>query len=63
MQISFDGRYHIEELKNSLANVINDPDAKMGFLMAARLNQVLHKLSDHFTNIFSVIASAVVALP
>lgn len=63
LQISFDGRYHIEELKNSLANVINDPDAKMGFLMAARLNQVLHKLSDHFTNIFSVIASAVVALP
>ena len=63
LQIKFDGRYHIEELKTALANAIGDPDARMGFFMAARLNKVLHKLSDHFTNTFSVIASAVVALP
>ena len=63
LQIKFDGRYHIEELKNMMADAILDPSAKMGFYMAARLNQVLHKLADHFTNTFSVIASAVVALP
>lgn len=63
LQIAFDGRYHIKELLDILEDVIVDTDAQMGLKMAARLEDVVHKLAGHLNNIFSGISAAVAVTP
>ena len=59
LQIEFDGRYHIDELRDRLEEVIRDYDAKMGFRMALQLNELVKKMATHLTNSFVAIASAI----
>ncbi len=59
LQIDFDGRYHIDELREKLEEVIIDFEAKMGFRMALQLNELVKKMATHVTNSFVAIASAI----
>ncbi|WP_051209394.1 GTPase family protein [Butyrivibrio sp. WCD3002] len=59
LKIDFDGRYHIDELREKLDEVIRDFDAKMGFRMALQLNELVRKMAMHLTNSFVAIAGAV----
>ncbi|MBO4457879.1 MAG: 50S ribosome-binding GTPase [Butyrivibrio sp.] len=59
LQIEFDGRYHIDELREKLEEAIRDFDAKMGFRMALQLNELVRKMATHLTNSFVAIASAI----
>ncbi len=59
LQIEFDGRYNIEELRDKLDEAILDFDAKMGFRMALQLNELVRKMATHVTNSFVAIASAI----
>lgn len=59
LQIGFDGRYQIDELREILDDVILDFDAKMGFRMALQLNELVRKMANHITNSFVAISSAV----
>ena len=59
LQIEFDGRYQIDELREKLEDVILDFDAKMGFRMALQLNELVKKMANHLTNSFVAISSAV----
>lgn len=61
--IDRDGRYNIDKLLNVLTNVIQDEAAKSGLLLVTKFNQVLRRIADHFTNSFSTIAAAIVAIP
>lgn len=63
LQISFDGRYHIEELLDILLNAIQDFEAQMGLRMAARLDEVVHRLARHLNSIFASIAAGVALTP
>ncbi len=63
LEIAFDGRYRIEELKEMLEQAITDVDAQMGFRMAIRLNHVVTKVSNQIIGIFSGIASTVALTP
>lgn len=63
LQIAFDGRYHMEELLDILENAILDFEAQMGLRMAARLTEVVHRVSKHLVNIFSGIAGTVALSP
>ncbi|WP_029318810.1 GTPase [Butyrivibrio sp. AE3004] len=59
LQIDFDGRYHIEELRDKLEEAIQDFDAKMGFRMALQLNELVRKMAISIVNSFAAIAGAV----
>lgn len=63
LQIAFDGRYQIEELKDILEESIIDIEAKMGLRMAARLNEVVMKMAQHLNKIFSGIAATIALTP
>ncbi len=57
--IDFDGRYHIDELRDKLDDAIEDVSAKMGFRMALQLNELVKKMATHLTNSFVAIAGAI----
>ena len=63
LQIAFDGRYNIDELKDILEEAIIDFEAKMGLRMAARLNEVVMKMSKHLNNIFAGISATIALTP
>ena len=63
LEIAFDGRYNIEELIDILEEAILDSEAKMGLRMATRLTDVVNRLANHLTSIFSVISATVAVTP
>ncbi len=63
LQIAFDGRYQIEELLDVLEDAILDFEARMGLRMAARLNEVVRRISVHLSKIFAGISAAVAVTP
>lgn len=63
LQIAFDGRYRIEELLDILEEAILDFEAQMGLRMAARLNEVVHRIAKHLNSIFSGISATVALTP
>lgn len=63
LQMSFDGRYQIEELLRVLEHAILDVGAQMGLRMAVRLSEVVNRLSNHLITIFSGIAGTIALTP
>lgn len=63
LQIAFDGRYQIEELRDILEEAIQDFEAQMGLRMATRLTEVVNRFAKHLNNIFTSIAAGVAATP
>ena len=63
LQIAFDGRYNIEKLLDILEEAILDFEAQMGLRMAARLNDVVHRIANHLNKIFSGISATVALTP
>lgn len=63
LQIAFDGRYKIEELRDILEKAIQDFDAQMGLRMTARLNGVVHRIASRLTTIFSGISGTIALTP
>lgn len=63
LQIAFDGRYNIDKLLDILEEAILDFEAQMGLRMAARLNEVVHRLARHLNTIFSGISGTVALTP
>ncbi|MGB4589424.1 MAG: GTPase [Clostridiaceae bacterium] len=63
LQITFDGRYGIEELLDILEEAILDSEARMGLRMASRLNEVVNRLARHLNKIFSGIAATIALSP
>ena len=63
LEIAFDGRHNIEKLLDFLLDAIQDSEAQMGLRMAARLNEVVKRISRHLTNIFSAISATVALTP
>ena len=63
LQIAYDARYQIEELRDILERAIEDFQAKMGLRMALRLDELVKRLANHMTHIFSTIAGAVAITP
>ena len=63
LQIAFDGRYQIEELRDMLEDVIEDFQAKMGLRMALRLDELVRRLAKRLTHIFAGISSIVALTP
>ena len=59
LSVDFDGRYHIDELRDMLDEAILDFGAKMGFRMALQLNELVKKMANHLTNSFMAIAGAI----
>lgn len=62
LEIEFDGRYNIDKLINILENNLN-LDARIGLLLAARLLQVVERLSKRMTHIFAGAAAAIAVTP
>lgn len=63
LQIAFDGRYRIEELRDILEGAILDYEAQMGMRMTFRLNEAVHRVARHLTKIFSGISATVGLTP
>ena len=63
LTIGFDGRVNIDKLYDFLFDAIQDHDAKMGWQMAAKLNEVAKRLAKHLCTIFSSISGIVGATP
>lgn len=63
LQITFDGRYRIEELLDILEEAILDFEAQMGLRMASRLKDVVHRISKQLNNVFSGISATVALTP
>ncbi len=63
LQIAFDGRYQIEELRDILEAAIQDFEAQMGLRMATRLTEVVNRFAKHLNNLFSTIAAGVAVTP
>lgn len=63
LQMSFDGRYHIDELLDILENAIPDFGAQMGLRMATRLTKVVNRLARHLNTTFSGISATVALTP
>lgn len=63
LEIAFDGRYRIEELLDILEEAIQDFEAQMGLRMAARLNEVVIRISKHLKKIFTGLSATVAITP
>lgn len=63
LEISFDGRYKIEELLDILEEAILDFEAQMGLRMASRLQEVVKRLAKRLNNIFSGISATIALTP
>ena len=55
--------WHIDELFDKLEDAMVDAEAQMGLKMAARLQDVVDRLADHLTHIFSGISAMVALTP
>lgn len=63
LEMAFDGRYRIEELLDLLEEAILDFEAQMGLRMAARLNDVVKRISKHLIKVFSGLSGTVALTP
>ncbi|MCM1131836.1 MAG: 50S ribosome-binding GTPase [Ruminococcus flavefaciens] len=63
LQIQTDYRYNIENLRNALLEAIPDVEAKRGFNLAFKLEELIQKLAKRVNIIFSGISSVVSATP
>lgn len=63
LQFAFDGRYNIDVLIDVLENAIKDNDARMGLRIAARLEEVVRRISIKICKVFSGISSTVALTP
>jgi len=63
LQIAFDGRYHIDKLYEMLMDTIPDIEAKRGLQMALKLEELVLRLANRLTAIFTTISTAVAAAP
>ena len=64
LQIYYDGRYKIDELYDFLSTkAIQDHDAQMGMMMAARLNVVAIRIAKRLVHVFSAVSGIVGASP
>lgn len=63
LEIAFDGRYGMEELFDTLEAAIQDFEAQMGFRMAARLNEVVSRISAQLITIFSGLSATIALTP
>lgn len=64
LQIYYDGRYKIDELYDFLSTkAIQDHDAQMGMMMAARLNVVAMRIANRLVAVFSAVSGLVGASP
>lgn len=63
LQITFDGRYKIEELLDILEEAIPDFEAQMGLRMASRLKEVVDRIAKQLNHIFSGISATVALTP
>ena len=63
LEISFDGRYRIEELRSILEAAIPSLEAKMGLRMARRLEEIVRRLAEQLTNSFVGISAVVATTP
>ena len=62
LEITFDGRYNINELLDLLENNI-DLKAGLFLMLTTRLDQVTRKISDRLTKIFSGISAVIATTP
>lgn len=62
LQMELDGRYHIDQLIESISNSL-EVDASMGLLMAAGLNGTLERIAMKIVKICSGISAAVATTP
>jgi predicted GTPase/uncharacterized protein (DUF697 family) len=63
LQIVYAGRYNIEKLGSELENAIKDVYAAMGLRTAGRIEQVILRLADKLTTIFSTISAGIALTP
>lgn len=63
LKVEFDGRYNIETLRDTIEEAIQDYEAKMGFKMALKLDELVLKLAKQIRKIFGSIAGIVAATP
>ena len=63
LQMEFDGRYRIEELRDILEKAILDFDAQMGLRMALRLDALVKRMAKHLNGIFAGISATVALTP
>ena len=63
LQMDFDGRYRIEDLRDILEKAILDFDAQMGLRMALRLDALVKRIAKHLNGIFAGISATVALTP
>ena len=63
MEISYDGRYNIDKLRESLENAIADYEAQMGMRMAFKLEELVLKIANHVNKAMSTISGTVALSP
>lgn len=63
LEIAFDGRYGMEKLIDTLQDAIQDFEAQMGFRMAARLNEVVRRVSNQLIKIFAGLSATIALTP
>lgn len=61
--IGLDYRYQIEELRDAIDEAIESYEARMGFRMALKLDELVLKLSKKITTIFATISATVALTP
>lgn len=63
LEISYDGRYNIDKLRESLENAIADYEAQMGMRMAFKLEELVLKIANHVNKAMSTISGTVALSP
>lgn len=63
LEIAFDGRYKIEELRTLLIESIEDYEAKMGLRMALKLEELVRNIAKQLKKIFASIATVIATTP
>ena len=63
LNISFDGRWHYSELLNLIESSMMDADARSGFRMALKLEDMITDLAKHLVDVFSGIAGTIALTP
>ena len=63
LTISFDGRWHYDDLLNLIESSITDAEARSGLRMALRLEQLITDLAKHLVDVFAGIAGTVALTP
>lgn len=63
LQICFDGRYRVEDLREIMEKSIKDHDAVMGLKMAFKFDQVVKRFAKQIINTFTCISSTIALSP